>query len=325
MRLFVTGGCGYIGSHFVSIAKRSGYEVIVFDNLSTGHAGSVADADLKVGDLLDLECVVSSMKNCDAVVHFAAKSIVQESSLLELDYWRTNVVGTYNLLQAMEENGIKKFILSSTAAVYGDNHADLPLSEAGQCRPVNCYGMTKLVAENLVAAWATRTDSRAIAFRYFNAAGALPGEKLGEQHTPETHLIPSVIAATSADKSLIIYGSNYPTPDGTCVRDYIHVADIAESHLAGLQYMESSADVFEVFNVGSGIGYSILEIIDACERIANTKVHYRMGSSRRGDPAILIAGIGRAQQLLGWKPRYSTLSQIVGSAFEWHNLNYTLS
>ena len=305
LKLFVTGGCGYVGSHFVAIAKRSGHEVVVFDNLSTGYAGSVAEGDLRFGDLLDLECVVHSMKSCDAVVHFAAKSVVQESSLLELDYWRTNVVGTQNLLMAMEENGIEKILLSSTAAVYGDSYVGSPLSESSQCRPVNCYGMTKLVAENLVAAWAARTNARAISFRYFNAAGALPEERIGEQHIPETHLIPNVIAvARSASETLVVNGSGYPTPDGTCVRDYIHVADIAESHLVGLQYMESSSNFFEVFNVGSGIGYSILEIIDACENVAKKTVRYRLGSSRQGDPAILVAQIDRAERVLGWKPKY---------------------
>lgn len=322
MRILVLGGAGYVGSHFCRLADSAGIAVRVFDNFSTGHHWAVDSFEVEQGDILDTPRLAQAMVDVDAVCHFAAKIVVSESVKHPMLYESNNVGGTYSVLEAMSQHGVRALVFSSTAAVYGSPDPNMAIiHERCPCQPINPYGASKARAEQLIADWARSGKGSAIAFRYFNAAGALPQHGLGEAHNPETHLIPNILRALIFQKPnpFELYGDDYPTPDGTCIRDYIHVADIANAHLLGVEHLLMSESTnLEICNLGTGVGYSNLEVIKACEVLHSTDLQYKVESRRLGDPARLVASNERAQQLLGWAPNLSDLNTIVGSAYQWH-------
>lgn len=294
----------------------------MLDNLSTGHRWATSDFEFTEGDILNTETLARAMKGVDAVCHFAAKIVVSESVQDPSAYWKNNVDGTASVLRAMHRTGVKRLVFSSTAAVYGmPEHSVRLIAEDHPCRPINPYGMGKLQAERLIAQWVESGLGKAIAFRYFNAAGALPEAGLGEAHEPETHLIPNVLRAlvTSNDGAgFQLYGTDYPTPDGSCIRDYVHVVDIAKAHISGLDALEGSLRSLEICNLGSGGGYSNLEVIKACETMVGRVLNYEVMSRREGDPAMLVSSHEKATSLLGWRPANSQLETIIESALQWH-------
>lgn len=320
MRVLVVGGAGYIGSHMVRMLLAQGHEATVFDNLSTGHAWAVPEDLLARGDLLERSGVnrLFAEHGFDAVMHFSALSIVPESVAKPLLYWRNNVGGTLNLLHAMLEHGVEKFIFSSTAAVYGAPEYT-PMDEAHPTRPMTPYGKSKLAVEQALSDLAASGQMRSIALRYFNAAGADPAGGIGEAHAPETHLIPVVLGALKAgDAKVTVYGNDYDTPDGTCVRDYVHVNDLCRAHLLGLDHLEANHGA-HVFNLGSEQGFSVLEVIAAIEEVTGLKVTYDIGPRRAGDPPVLVAASGKAKRELGWKPEYTDLKNTIRTAWEWRS------
>jgi UDP-glucose 4-epimerase len=293
----------------------------VLDNLSTGHRWAISDFEFIEGDILNTETLARAMKGVDAVCHFAAKIVVSESVQNPSAYWKNNVDGTASVLSAMHRTGVKRLVFSSTAAVYGMPEYGVRLiTENHPCRPINPYGMGKLQAERLIAQWVESGFGKAIAFRYFNAAGALPEVGLGEAHDPETHLIPNVLRALINNDSngFRLYGSDYPTPDGSCIRDYVHVVDIAKAHISGLDALDDSLNAYDIFNLGSGGGYSNLEVIKACETLIGRSLNYDVMSRREGDPHKLVASYEKAKELLDWYPANSKLETIIESALEWH-------
>ncbi len=320
MRVLVVGGAGYIGSHMVRMLLTSGHEVTVFDNLNTGHEWAVPDGLMVRGDLLERSSVnrLFAEHSFDAVMHFSALSIVPESVTKPLLYWRNNVAGTLNLLHAMLEHGVDKFIFSSTAAVFGAPEYT-PMDEAHPTRPITPYGKTKLAVEQALADLAGAGQLSSIAFRYFNAAGADPGGGIGEAHDPETHLIPVVLGALQAgDAKVTVYGNDYATPDGTCVRDYVHVNDLSRAHLLGLDYLAGHPGA-HVFNLGSETGFSVLEVIAAIEEVTGLKVPYEIGPRRPGDPPVLVASSAKAKKELGWMPEFADLKETIRTAWAWHS------
>ena len=322
MRVLVLGGAGYVGSHFCRLADSAGMAVRVYDNFSTGHHWAVDSFQVEQGDILDTSRLARAMSDVDVVCHFAAKIVVSESVMYPMLYETNNVAGTASVLEAMSQRGVSALVFSSTAAVYGSPDPSTALiPESCACQPINPYGVSKARAEQLIAEWAATGKGSAIAFRYFNAAGALPEHGLGEAHNPETHLIPNILRAliSNDSKAFELFGDDYPTPDGTCIRDYIHVADIADAHLLGVEHLlMSKSKNLQVCNLGSGIGYSNFEVIKACEVAHARTLQYRVLSRRIGDPARLVASNERARQLLGWQPKYSDLETIVGTALQWH-------
>lgn len=320
MRVLVVGGAGYIGSHMVRMLLAAGHEVTVFDNLNTGHEWAVPDGLMVRGDLLERSSVnrLFAEHSFDAVMHFSALSIVPESVAKPLLYWRNNVAGTLNLLHAMLEHGVDKFIFSSTAAVFGAPEYT-PMDEAHPTRPITPYGKSKLAVEQALADLAGAGQLNSIAFRYFNAAGADPAGGIGEAHDPETHLIPVVLNALKAgDAKVTVYGDDYPTPDGTCVRDYVHVNDLSRAHLLGLDYLAGHPGA-HVFNLGSETGFSVLEVIAAIEEVTGMKVPYEIGPRRPGDPPVLVASSGKAKKELGWQPEFTDLKETIRTAWAWHS------
>ena len=314
MRILVTGGAGYIGSVVCEHLLEAKHEVIVVDNLSTGHRGAVDErVSFREGDLLDGAFIGSALDGADAVCHFAAYSQVAESVADPIKYYRNNISGAISLLDAMRAHGVKYFLFSSSAAVYGEPSA-VPITEEAPARPLNAYGNTKLGIERLLADCGVAWGLRSLSLRYFNAAGA--GERHGEDHRPETHLIPLVLdVALGRRDELVVYGKDYPTPDGTCVRDYIHVKDLATAHLLGLEKLV--AGHAGVVNLGNGTGFSVLDVIRAAERVTKLKVPFRIGGRRPGDPASLVASSDRAERLLGWKRFHPRIDEIMRDAFEW--------
>ncbi|MCK5424915.1 MAG: UDP-glucose 4-epimerase GalE [Emcibacter sp.] len=321
-KILVCGGAGYIGSHMVRILSKQGYDVVTFDNLSTGFADSVKYGELVVGDLLnkqDLHRLFSS-HNFDAVMHFAAFSQVGESVIDPSRYYNNNIIGTLNLLEAMRTSGVTKFVFSSTAAVYGIPEADY-IYENSPTIPINPYGYSKLMIENILTDYAKAYNFRSVRFRYFNAAGADESGEIGERHDPETHLIPIILKSIlKGDCQMNIFGDDYPTADGTCVRDYIHVNDICRAHLLGLQLLDRQEGSM-VFNLGQGQGYSVLEIIMAIEKITCLKVPYKISERRAGDPPRLVADAAHAKDKLGWSPEQSSIENIIETAWHWHKGN----
>lgn len=316
MEILVTGGAGYIGSVMVEVLALRGLPVVVVDDLSRGHREAVpAGIPLWVGDVSDsrfLDQVFRSHAIC-AVFHFAALSLVEESMRTPDRYFRNNVGGVISLLEAMVRHGVARFILSSTAATYGDPQA-IPISEDAPTLPTNPYGESKLLCERILRWFGAIHGMGWTALRYFNAAGATTHH--GEDHAKETHLIPLALrAATGGSSVLKVFGLDYPTPDGSCIRDYIHVEDLAEAHLRALERMETGRG--EVFNLGNGQGFSVLELIRSVERVTGCRVSWEAAPRRAGDPARLVASSDRAQRLLGWTPRFSDLDAIVGSAWQW--------
>jgi len=320
--ILVVGGAGYIGSHTVSALRRRGREVVVLDDLSEGHAAAVRGAELARGDLHDRAFLdrVLSEHAVTAVFHFAARCYVGESVTDPGRYYRHNVGGTLNLLEAMVAHEVRDLVFSSTCATYG-NPISLPLTEDHPQAPINPYGETKLVCERMLRDFHRAHGLRSIALRYFNAAGADPEAGLGEDHDPETHLIPLAIgAALGARPPLTVHGDDYPTPDGTCIRDYVHVCDLAEAHVLGLEALERDGSGFgcRAYNLGNEQGNSVLEVIAAVKAAAKRDVPYRIGPRRPGDPPRLVGSSARIRSELGWEPRQGSLEQIVGSAWRWH-------
>jgi len=319
MRLLIPGGAGYIGSHMVKYAQDKGHEVVVLDNFSTGHEWAVNECEILRVDLLD-QCKLAQClkgRHFDGVIHFAAKSLVGESVQNPDLYYRNNVVGTLNLVTEMMNNDNSNLVFSSTAAIFGNPVKD-KITEDHPKNPINPYGQSKLVVENFLQDICFANDFNATCLRYFNAAGAHESGQIGEAHYPETHLIPNVLkSALSNESNLKVFGNDYPTPDGTCVRDYVHVTDLAQAHLLGLEYMQKN-EGFSAFNLGNGDGFSVLEVIKSCEYISNNEIDFLIDGRREGDPAVLVADNKLAVQELNWNPEYCDINDIIKSAWSWH-------
>ncbi len=314
MSVLVVGGAGYIGSHATHALKRRGYDVIVYDNLSTGHAALADGFELVVGDISDHGKLSQVLRRVDAVMHFAAFAYVGESVVNPRKYFKNNVQDGLTLLNAVIDAKVPRFIFSSTCAVYGVPDK-VPITEKTLRAPVNPYGASKLAFEHALEAYGHAYGLRYVSFRYFNAAGADESGKIGEIHTPETHLIPSVFQAIRGERgALEIFGDDYPTPDGTCIRDYVHVNDLAEAHVLGMEYLEKGTSA--VLNLGTGRGHSVREVISTIERATGRKAPTCAAPRRAGDPAALVADPSLAEKLLNWKAKYS-LDQIVGTAWNW--------
>jgi UDP-glucose 4-epimerase len=318
MKLLVTGGAGYIGSHAVKKLLAAGHQVIVFDNLSKGHRAAVGGATLVEGDLRD-ELVLTRIlrdEGIDAVMHFAALAQVGESVQHPAIYYGNNVIGTWNLLEAMRSAGVKRLVFSSTTATFGAP-ASMPIHERLRQQPINPYGFSKLVVERMLDDYAAAYGLGFAALRYFNAAGASPDGDIGEDHTPESHLIPIVLQVALGQRpSITIFGNDYPTPDGTCIRDYVHVEDLADAHLLALAHIQPGQGL--KLNLGIGRGYSVQEVIDSCRKTTGHPIPTAFGPRREGDPPELVADSTLAKQTLGWKPRYDSIEKIVETAWNWH-------
>ena len=325
--ILVTGGAGYIGSHAVLALQRRGYKVIILDNLIYGHrdlADRVLQAELVVGDISDRPLLdrLFATRKIDAVMHFAAYAYVGESVANPSKYYRNNVVGTLTLLEAMLAAKIKHLVFSSTCATYGIPQTT-PITEDHPQHPINPYGATKLVIERMLAEFGEAYGLKSVIFRYFNAAGADPSGFLGEDHTPETHLIPLVLlAALGKRESISIFGTDYPTPDGTCIRDYIHVSDLAQAHVLGLEYLFGGGKT-EIFNLGNGDGFSVREVIETARQVTQVTIPVSESNRRPGDPPILVGSSDLARKILGWQPQYSELSQIITHAWRWHQQRHS--
>jgi UDP-glucose 4-epimerase len=320
-RILVTGGAGYIGSNTTLQLLDAGYDVVVVDNLSRGDREAVDPARLRVVDLLDTDALVAVMreKPCHAVIHFAAFIAVGESMQVPEIYFKNNTAGSLSLLTAMLQAGIGKIVFSSTAAVYG-MPARVPIRESEPYAPVNAYGESKVMVEKLLD-WFDRIHGmRSVCLRYFNASGADPAGRAGEDHEPETHLIPLMFRAIKTGQPITLFGDDYDTPDGTCIRDYIHVTDLALAHIGAVQALFAGGPSRK-FNVGTGQGFSVREVLDTVEAVTGKKVPFVMGPRRDGDPPSLVADSNCLQQQLGWKPEYSELKTIVRTAWEWANRN----
>ncbi len=317
--ILVAGGAGYIGSHMVALLVEKGYNVIVVDNLSTGHWQSVNNATLRVGDVRDVAFMDSVFHEIPihGVINFAACSLVGESVTNPLKYYTNNITGAQVILDNMRAHGVDKIVFSSTAATYGEPEKQ-PIEESDRTCPTNPYGETKLAIERMLH-WCDKAyDIRHVALRYFNAAGSSPANDIGEDHNPETHLIPIVMQAALGEREFIgIYGDDYPTPDGSCVRDYIHVQDLAHAHLLALEYLDKGGKS-DVFNLGSGGGYSVKEIVKLAEKVTGKKIPVKIQPRRDGDPSTLIASNKKAAEVLGWKPELQ-LEQILADAWQWHS------
>lgn len=318
--ILVAGGAGYIGSHMVALLVKRGYEVVVADNLRTGHWQAVKGArKMYVGDLRDGAFLhqIFTENEIDGVINFAAFSLVGESVTNPLKYYGNNVEGAVSLLSAMQAHGVDKIVFSSTAAAYGEPEKQ-PIEEGDRTEPTNPYGATKLAIENMLKWCDCAYNIRYVALRYFNAAGSDTEAGIGEDHNPESHLIPLVMKTALGQRDHIgIFGEDYPTPDGTCVRDYIHVKDLAEAHLLALEYLERGGNS-DVFNLGNGAGYSVREIIETARRITGKEIKAVVEPRRGGDPSVLIASNKKAAEVLGWKPVLG-LDQIISDAWAWHS------
>ncbi len=320
MKIVVTGGAGYIGSHFVKLLCENNHEPIVIDNLFRGHKDAIPSGiPFEIVDLLDYEKLLTIIKmfEPEAVVHFAALAYVGESVENPELYYLNNVVGSYNLIRAVKETGIKKFVFSSTCSIYG-NPFMIPISEKESSKPINPYANTKLVIETILKDFDNTYGIKFVALRYFNAAGADPAGLIGESHHPETHLIPLVLyTALRKREKLFVYGNDYETQDGTCIRDYIHVMDLADAHLKAINYLNDCRES-TIINLGTGKGNSVLEIIKKSEQITGKDIPYEFTDRRPGDPAILVADNKKAKELLGWSPKYS-IEEIIETAWKWHS------
>ena len=317
MRVLVTGGAGYVGSVSVERLLEAGHEVTVLDSLVTGHAMAVpAEAELVVGSVGDPAAVVALLlvRGIDAVLHCAARSQVGESMRDPALYYHENVVGGIALLEAMREAGLRRLVFSSTAAVYG-HPGTIPVAENAPLQPVSAYGATKLAFESALTWYGAAYGLRSVSLRYFNVAGATAAH--GEDHRPETHLVPNLLAAVQTGRPMTVMGDDYPTRDGTCVRDYIHVEDLADAHLAALELTADGGTGVETCNLGSGTGFTVREVLDAAEAATGRPVPHVVGARRAGDPPALVASNGRAAEVLGWRPRRGTLAAMLGSAWAW--------
>jgi UDP-glucose-4-epimerase GalE len=317
-RILVTGGAGYIGSHAVKALAAAGYDVVVVDDLSAGHAAAVRGRPLVRGDIHDVRLLRDTIRahGISGVMHFAAWLAVGESVKDPAGYYYNNVSGGLAVLEAMVAEGVRHLVFSSTCAVYGEPQ-ETPLTETHPTHPVNAYGETKLAIERALPHYERAYGLRSMRLRYFNAAGADPDGELGEDHHPELHLIPLAIAAAAGGPPLRVFGDDYPTPDGTCLRDYVHVTDLAEAHVLALQALEAGAPS-EAYNLGYGRPASVRQVIGAVERATGRTVPWSLGPRREGDPAVLFASADKTARGLGWRPRYPDLDTIVGTAWGWH-------
>ncbi|HSV26510.1 MAG TPA: UDP-glucose 4-epimerase GalE [Sedimentisphaerales bacterium] len=319
MRVLVCGGAGYIGSNMTAMLVKEGHEPIVYDNLRTGYEQAVRDAELIKGDLADRELLVRTLKSrrIEAVMHFAASIEAGESVRNPLEYYGNNVCNTRTLLLAMEQTGVEKLVFSSTAAVYG-TPASVPITEDAPKCAINPYGETKWAVERMCHFQVQAERLRYVALRYFNAAGAGEGGTLGEDHKPETHLIPLAIQAALGQRpSVSIYGTDYPTEDGTCVRDYIHIEDLCSAHLLALAKLEKEAE--QAYNLGNGRGYTVRQVINTVRKVTGREFRVVASPRRIGDPAVLTACSDKAARELGWKVKYPQLDSIIESAWKWHS------
>ena len=319
MKILVTGGAGYVGSHAARLLDRAGHEVWVYDNLSRGHRRAALPGRLLEGELADTPKLVELMreKQIEAVMHFAAFALVGESVENPSLYYRNNVLGSLSLLDAMNAADVRKIVFSSTTATYGEPDR-VPISEDEAQKPINPYGFTKLAIEHALADYAVAYDFGYAALRYFNAAGASPDGDLGEDHDPESHLIPIVLqVALGQRENITVFGDDYPTPDGTCIRDYIHIDDLGSAHLQALDRLTPGQGI--KLNLGTGKGNSVREVIDACRRVTGHAIPEVMGQRRPGDPPELVADSRRAKAELDWQPKYTDIESIVETAWRWHS------
>lgn len=322
MHYLVTGGAGYVGSHTVRALLQHGHTATILDNFSTGHRWATQGQVILDVDLRNPSALRDALRGLeiDGIFHFAAKSLVGESAKTPVTYYQNNVTGTANLLEVALENGWHRVVFSSTAAIYGNPLTDR-ITEDHPKVPINVYGQTKLTVENMLQATCEASPLAAVCLRYFNAAGAAEDASVGEDHDPETHLIPNALkAASGAGQPLTIFGEDYPTPDGTCIRDYIHVQDLADAHLRAMNALEQQrleSPQFDAFNLGNGVGFSVKEVFAACEDIVGQPIPHRLGQRREGDPARLVADASRAREELGWQPRHSEIEMIVATAWAW--------
>jgi UDP-glucose 4-epimerase len=325
LAVLVAGGAGYIGSHAAHVLRRKGYDVIIYDDLSNGRKELADGFELIVGDIADSAKLAKVLTRCDAVMHFAAHAYVGESVQNPKKYFHNNVVSSLTLLDTVMESRVRKFIFSSTCAVYGDP-VKVPITESNPRQPVNPYGATKLAFENALEAYGRAYGLHFVCFRYFNAAGADESGKIGELHDPETHLIPLILQAAQGKRAALdIFGDDYPTADGTCIRDYIHVTDLAEAHMLGLEYLanqpragsaQAQSTPSSAMNLGTGTGYSVKQVVAAVECITGHKVPTHITARRPGDPPELVADPSLAEKLLKWKAKRS-LDEIISTAWNW--------
>jgi UDP-glucose 4-epimerase len=320
-KILVTGGAGYIGAHAVLALIEQGFEPIILDNFSTGHRYATQGCEVIEADLRDAASLNRALtsKRFDGVMHFASKSIVGDSMRSPLDYFENNVTGSLNLISAALKGDVEHFVFSSTAAVYGEPET-IPITEDHALAPINPYGQSKRMIEIMFGEAFRAHGLRSISFRYFNAAGAAPGAGIGENHEPETHLIPNVLRSClrgSSGPKLKVFGNDYETRDGTCVRDYIHVRDLADAHVKGMNYLFHNA-IADQINLGTENGATVLEVIKACEEATERSIEYDVEKKREGDPAILVADNSKARDLLSWKPKAS-LFDCVNNAWQWHS------
>ena len=320
MKVMVTGGAGYIGSHTVYQLTQEGHEVVVYDNLSKGHKAAVPEGIKFVeGDLRDTALLTETLQKyeIEAVVHFAADSLVGESMIEPAKYYHNNVVATLALLDTMRDCNVNKIVFSSTAAVYGEPESS-PISEEMSTKPTSVYGRTKLVIEGILADFSMAYGLNYVSLRYFNAAGALVGGQIGEDHSPESHLIPLLLqTALGKRPSISIYGTDYNTKDGTCIRDYIHVTDLADAHVLALGHLAKGGSS-RVYNLGSENGFSVREVIEETKRITGIDFKVEETERRSGDPGVLVASAAKIRSELGWQPTRSNLAMIISSAWQWH-------
>ena len=320
MSILVLGGAGYIGSHTALALCEAGRDVVVADNLETGFKAAVPEkARFYQGDIRDREFLdkLFETEKIEGVIHFAANSQVGESMKNPLKYYDNNLCGTKVLLDSMVAHGVNKIVFSSTAATYGEPER-VPILESDKTDPTNCYGETKLAMEHMMKWVSNANDSKFAALRYFNACGAHPSAKIGEAHNPETHLIPLILQVPMGKRPQIsIFGDDYATPDGTCIRDYIHVCDLAQAHILALDYLVNGGDN-NVFNLGNGVGFSVKEVIEEARSVTGHPIPAKIEARRAGDPAQLIASSQKAKTVLGWKPEYDDLHTIIDTAWKWH-------
>ncbi|MFI5177802.1 MAG: UDP-glucose 4-epimerase GalE [Vicinamibacterales bacterium] len=325
--VLVTGGAGYVGSHAVLALAAAGDDVVVYDDLSAGHAEAVdrlqrafpsRSISLVRGDILDGPLLARTLaaSGASTVMHFAARLLVGESVAKPLPYYRVNLTGTLTVLGAMAEAGVRRFVFSSTCATFGEPQAE-QMDESHPQRPINAYGESKLAVERALPHVERATGIRWTALRYFNASGADPGGRIGEDHDPEEHLIPRAIAAVAGGPALTLFGDDYPTPDGTCIRDFVHVADLADAHVSALRALEAGAPS-SAYNLGNGQGMSVRQVLESVTRATGREVPHAIGPRRPGDPARLVASSARARRELGWTPRLAALDEIVRTAWAWH-------
>jgi UDP-glucose 4-epimerase len=318
MYILVTGGAGYIGSQTVKELAKGGFKPIVYDNLSQGRKEAVLAGELVVGDLGEREKLKQVFRRfpIEAVIHLAAVSIGSESMKQPAKYFRNNLTGSLNLLEVMLESDVKKIIFSSTAAVYGIPQ-QIPLREEEKTQPIHPYGASKLMFEQILASYREAYDLRYISFRYFNAAGADPEGKIGEDHSPETHLIPLILkTALGEQKEIEIFGDDYPTPDGTCIRDYIHVADLAYAHILALETLFKTS-LGKIYNLGNEKGYSVREVIRVVEKVTGRRIKTKQSPRRPGDLPVLVASAEKIKKELNWQPQYPKLEEIISTAWHW--------